>query len=151
MDDRIEALEERLAEAHTVIQRLEEKVRNVEEQEDIESAKFVFQPPLSMHYKGLGTHTGGVGETLRSEELSRVLSRIVDIGLRGGWAEFEDKPVPIPQGAHLQASQNNSRARSDPPVLSEASSQSARSASSSARSNSSMKQSSEEPVSSPHK
>ena len=44
MDDRIEALEERLAEAHTVIQRLEEKVRSVEEQEDIESAKFVFQP-----------------------------------------------------------------------------------------------------------
>lgn len=56
MDDRIEALEERLAKADTVIQQLEEKVRSVEEQEDVESAKFVFHPHLSTHYKDLGTH-----------------------------------------------------------------------------------------------
>ena len=154
VDDRIEALEERLEKAHTTIQRLEEKVRSVEEQEDIESARFVFQPHLSAHYKRVGNSHPGAGGTFRSEELSRVLSRIVDIGLRGGWAEFEDKPVPIPQGAHLQGSQFNSRARSDAPVLSETSSRSARSASSSASTNCDApieQQSSEEPVSSPHK
>ena len=55
VDDRIEVLEERLAKAHTMIQQLEEKIQSVEEQEDIESAKFVF-PALSLYYKDLGTH-----------------------------------------------------------------------------------------------
>lgn len=41
VDDRIEDLEERLVKAHAMIRRLEEKVRSVEEQEDIESAKCV--------------------------------------------------------------------------------------------------------------
>jgi len=44
VDDRIEDLEERLTKAHAIIRRLEEKVQNVEEQEDIESAKFVSHP-----------------------------------------------------------------------------------------------------------
>jgi hypothetical protein len=35
----------------------------------------------------------------RNEELSRVLLRVVDIGLRGGWAEFEEHPIQLP---HLQ-------------------------------------------------
>jgi hypothetical protein len=35
----------------------------------------------------------------RNEELSRILLRVVDIGLRGGWAEFEDHPIQLP---HLQ-------------------------------------------------
>jgi hypothetical protein len=35
----------------------------------------------------------------RNEELSRVLLRVVDIGLRGGWAEFENHPIQLP---HLQ-------------------------------------------------
>ncbi|KAG6889161.1 hypothetical protein C0995_003339 [Termitomyces sp. Mi166 len=33
----------------------------------------------------------------RNDELSRVLQRIVEIGLRGGWAEFEEKPLQIPR------------------------------------------------------
>jgi uncharacterized coiled-coil protein SlyX len=130
VDDRIEDLEEQLAKAHAIIQRLEEKVRNVEEQEDIESARFVFQP-LYLFIDTLGLITGGPF-TSRNQEISRILARIVDIGLRGGWAEFEDKPVPIPQGAPLQSSQHTSRVSSDAPVTKEISSHSALSSSASA-------------------
>ncbi|KAH8824450.1 optic atrophy 3 protein-domain-containing protein [Flagelloscypha sp. PMI_526] len=38
-----------------------------------------------------------VVETRRkNDELGRVLQRVVDIGLRGGWAEFEEKPLQLP-------------------------------------------------------
>jgi hypothetical protein len=109
------------------------------------------------HLPNFGTHLAGAREPLflapRSEELSRILSRIVDIGLRGGWAEFEDNPVPIPQGAHLQGSQHISRARSDASVIAETDSHSARSTSSSASPNldAPIEQSSEQLVSDPHK
>ncbi|KAG6872711.1 hypothetical protein C0993_001976 [Termitomyces sp. T159_Od127] len=33
----------------------------------------------------------------RNDELSRILQRIVEIGLRGGWAEFEGTPLQIPR------------------------------------------------------
>ncbi|TDL18526.1 OPA3-domain-containing protein [Rickenella mellea] len=36
-------------------------------------------------------------EKERSDELSRILERVVEIGLRGGWAEFEDTPLKIPR------------------------------------------------------
>ena len=61
VDDRIEVLEEQLAKAHTIIQRLEEKIQSVEEQEDVESAKFVF-PALSIYsitLQRLGNSPGG--------------------------------------------------------------------------------------------
>ncbi|KAL0071206.1 hypothetical protein AAF712_001772 [Marasmius tenuissimus] len=32
----------------------------------------------------------------RNDELSRILQRMVEIGLRGGWAEFEETPLQIP-------------------------------------------------------
>jgi hypothetical protein len=32
----------------------------------------------------------------RHEELARILERLVEIGLRGGWAEFEGSPVQLP-------------------------------------------------------
>ncbi|KAJ3476498.1 hypothetical protein NLI96_g11116 [Meripilus lineatus] len=35
-------------------------------------------------------------EKLRNDELTRILERVVEIGLRGGWAEFEDTPLPLP-------------------------------------------------------
>jgi optic atrophy 3 protein len=119
VDDRIEDLEERLAKAHAIIQRLEEKIIIVAEQEDIESAKFVPWPI----YLSLDLRVGLFAP--RNQELSKVLTRIVDIGLRGGWAEFEDKPVSIPQGAHLQGSSHTSRVSPGAPVTNEASSRSA--------------------------
>ncbi|TRM57811.1 OPA3-domain-containing protein [Schizophyllum amplum] len=33
----------------------------------------------------------------RNEELSRVLQRVVEIGLRGGWAEWEGTPIQLPR------------------------------------------------------
>jgi hypothetical protein len=32
----------------------------------------------------------------RNDELSRILEHVVEIGLRGGWAEFEGSPVQLP-------------------------------------------------------
>ncbi|KIY71299.1 OPA3-domain-containing protein [Cylindrobasidium torrendii FP15055 ss-10] len=32
----------------------------------------------------------------RNDEMHRILQRIVDIGLRGGWAEFEKSPLQLP-------------------------------------------------------
>ncbi|PAV23386.1 OPA3-domain-containing [Pyrrhoderma noxium] len=36
-------------------------------------------------------------ERERNDELNKVLGRIVDVGLRGGWAELEDTPLRIPR------------------------------------------------------
>ncbi|OBZ75957.1 OPA3-like protein, partial [Grifola frondosa] len=36
-------------------------------------------------------------ERQRNDELARILERVVEIGLRGGWAEFEDTPMPLPR------------------------------------------------------
>jgi hypothetical protein len=36
-------------------------------------------------------------EKQRNQELSRILERVVEIGLRGGWTEFESTPLPIPR------------------------------------------------------
>ena len=33
----------------------------------------------------------------RHDELQRILQRVVEIGLRGGWAEFEGTPLPLPR------------------------------------------------------
>ncbi|KAI6027173.1 optic atrophy 3 protein-domain-containing protein [Pisolithus marmoratus] len=37
------------------------------------------------------------GERERNDELQRVMERVVEIGLRGGWVEFEDTPLKIPK------------------------------------------------------
>ncbi|KDQ59828.1 hypothetical protein JAAARDRAFT_33401 [Jaapia argillacea MUCL 33604] len=36
-------------------------------------------------------------EKAKNDELTRILERVVEIGLRGGWAEFEDTPLAIPR------------------------------------------------------
>ena len=33
----------------------------------------------------------------RNDELARILERVVEIGLRGGWAEFQDTPLLLPR------------------------------------------------------
>ena len=33
----------------------------------------------------------------RNNELTRILERVVSIGLRGGWAELEDTPLALPR------------------------------------------------------
>ncbi|EJD06200.1 OPA3-domain-containing protein [Fomitiporia mediterranea MF3/22] len=50
----------------------------------------------------------------RNEELTRVLNRIVDVGLRGGWAEFEDTSLRIPSNSITTPSpQSSSSSRDD--------------------------------------
>lgn len=50
-------------------------------------------------------------ERKTNAELSRILQRIVEIGMRGGWAEFEGTPLQIPRiqlaPHHLPASDEN--------------------------------------------
>ncbi|KAI5118286.1 hypothetical protein M0805_003241 [Coniferiporia weirii] len=36
-------------------------------------------------------------EKERNDELNKVLGRMIDVGLRGGWAELEDTPLRLPQ------------------------------------------------------
>ncbi|KAI0628821.1 OPA3-domain-containing protein [Trametes polyzona] len=36
-------------------------------------------------------------QSMRHDELARILQRVVEIGLRGGWAEFEGTPLPLPR------------------------------------------------------
>ncbi|KAG6327385.1 hypothetical protein ID866_11704 [Astraeus odoratus] len=37
------------------------------------------------------------GERTRNDELARIVERMVEIGLRGGWAEFEGTPLQVPR------------------------------------------------------
>ena len=34
---------------------------------------------------------------IRNDELARILERVVEIGLRGGWTEFESTPLQLPR------------------------------------------------------
>ncbi|KAI0781527.1 OPA3-domain-containing protein [Trametes elegans] len=36
-------------------------------------------------------------QAIRQDELARILQRVVEIGLRGGWAEFEGTPLQLPR------------------------------------------------------
>ncbi|KAF9480908.1 OPA3-domain-containing protein [Pholiota conissans] len=36
-------------------------------------------------------------ERQRNDELGKILERVVEIGLRGGWAEFQDTPLQLPR------------------------------------------------------
>jgi len=36
-------------------------------------------------------------EKQRNDELARILERVVEIGLRGGWAEFQSTPLQLPR------------------------------------------------------
>ena len=55
----------------------------------------------------------------RNEKLSRILEQVVEIGLRGGWGEFQDTPLQIPRirlPPHLGSSSSISPAIQNPPL-----------------------------------
>ncbi|KAL5528906.1 hypothetical protein ACEPAG_4880 [Sanghuangporus baumii] len=54
-------------------------------------------------------------ERERNDELTRVLNRIVDIGLRGGWAQLEDTPLRFVKPNREQDSSPSREALSSPP------------------------------------
>ncbi|KAL7282893.1 hypothetical protein ACG7TL_002308 [Trametes sanguinea] len=47
-------------------------------------------------------------EAMRHDELARILQRVVEIGLRGGWAEFQDTPLPLPRIELVKTSSSSS-------------------------------------------
>ncbi|KAG6816498.1 hypothetical protein H0H87_005580 [Tephrocybe sp. NHM501043] len=51
----------------------------------------------------------------KNDELSRILQRVVEIGLRGGWAEFEDTPLQIPR-IQLAITPNSDKSSRHTPV-----------------------------------
>ncbi|KAJ7647829.1 OPA3-domain-containing protein [Roridomyces roridus] len=75
----------------------------------------------------LGTKIGGLTEQVsalvadmeehkrdvetRNDELARIMQRIVDFGLSGGWAEFEGTPLQLP---HIELVPPQSDSRIDP-------------------------------------
>lgn len=58
-------------------------------------------------------------EKRRNDELARVLERIVEIGLRGNWVEFQDTPLKIPlvqlapSSHHIKAAAPREETRDD--------------------------------------
>jgi len=63
----------------------------------------------------------------RNDELTRILTRVVEIGLRGGWAEFEGTPLILPKiqlaPTHHPLSMVDSRSDGQQPSTSTSSSQ----------------------------
>ncbi|EMD34279.1 hypothetical protein CERSUDRAFT_117160 [Gelatoporia subvermispora B] len=53
-------------------------------------------------------------ERQRNEELTRIMERIVEFGLRGGWAEFEGTPLALPR-IQLALSHSESSSQTPPP------------------------------------
>lgn len=62
----------------------------------------------------------------RNDELGKILERVVGIGLRGGWAEFEETPLMLPRvqlvppiahssSVDAEAEGSSTRAASDSP------------------------------------
>lgn len=49
----------------------------------------------------------------RNDELNRVLNRIVDVGLRGGWAQLEETPLRIPKVGVVSPPSEEDSSRSD--------------------------------------
>jgi hypothetical protein len=85
VDDQLEELGERMGELTTRVDALS---ANLEERWGLEEERYV-RPSSLLLKRGLI-----VG--YRNIELTRILERIVDIGLRGGWAEFEENPIQLP-------------------------------------------------------
>ncbi|KAF9533690.1 optic atrophy 3 protein-domain-containing protein [Crepidotus variabilis] len=74
--DSIETLLERVVSLEGRLGKVLEKVQQLEEGSDGEE--------------------GWEGVRRRNDELERVLQRVVEIGLRGGWAEFKNHPIEFP-------------------------------------------------------
>lgn len=76
---------------------------------------WIFQTECSIFIYNLSFSFGII---TRNEKLSRVLEQVVEIGLRGGWGEFQDTPLRIPRiqlPPHLGSSSSTSPVQ-DPPL-----------------------------------
>ncbi|KAF7791048.1 hypothetical protein EIP86_002008 [Pleurotus ostreatoroseus] len=65
-------------------------------------------------------------EKQKNDELARILERVVEIGLRGGWAEFEETPLALPRIQLTPRRPDDQPASADPQTDSQTSSPSAK-------------------------
>ncbi len=85
MNDKLDELGTQVTELKTRMNVLADQL----EQRDLEQQlKCVRAIPVSIHV---------ANRRYRNDELTRILERVVEIGLRGGWAEFEDTPLQFPR------------------------------------------------------
>jgi hypothetical protein len=87
VDDQLETL---AASVQQLVQRVEMVSSRLDESWDYEQQKWVMVACNALNI-------GYWFKRFRNEELARVLTRIVDVGLRGGWAQFEDNPIQLPR------------------------------------------------------
>ena len=87
MDDQLDELKQSV---ESLNKRLDTMTRQYEERMTEESMRCVSQ--------AISARASSCSLPLwhRHDELARIVQRVVEIGLRGGWAEFEGTPVPLP-------------------------------------------------------
>lgn len=99
VDDQLEDLGGRLTELNT---RVDSLVGKWDSERDFEKQRCVFRCWSRRVALFHGRHTRYVRRADpvmlydRNDELQRILERVVEIGLRGGWAEFEGNPIQLP-------------------------------------------------------
>jgi optic atrophy 3 protein len=106
VDDQLESLSNGLSELKT---RVDAYVAQAEETAEFERQKCVFCIKIPFPSE-LTDRT-----TDRHEELSRILERVVEIGLRGGWAEFEQDPIKFPRTSLTHPPPRDPPSQSGPP------------------------------------
>lgn len=89
VDDKLEDLSARIQELSS---RVDQSFVGVEERLEYEKQRCrIFDYTLRVLVTQLNAGK------IRNDELERILERVVEIGLRGGWAEFEGTPLTLPR------------------------------------------------------
>jgi optic atrophy 3 protein len=88
VNDKLEDLSTRI---HELSSRLDQSSAGIEERLEYERQRYRIFDPL------LFVPVDRILPKFRNDELGRILERIVEIGLRGGWAEFEETPLMLPR------------------------------------------------------
>nr|VWP01445.1 Eukaryotic translation initiation factor 3 subunit G (eIF3g) (Eukaryotic translation initiation factor 3 RNA-binding subunit) (eIF-3 RNA-binding subunit) (Translation initiation factor eIF3 p33 subunit homolog) (eIF3 p33 homolog) [Ganoderma boninense] len=94
VDDQLDELKSSVEGLNT---RLDALARQQEERLAEESMRYVLHFSYVPIYAPASCSNSIDMWTLRHDELARILQRVVEIGLRGGWAEFEGTPLPLPR------------------------------------------------------
>jgi optic atrophy 3 protein len=112
VDDKLEALDESVKELNM---RLGSLSASMQEQLEAERKRCVCA--VTTHYTFLAFEKTDAS-VYRSTDLARILERVVEIGLHGGWSELEQTPLRLPR-IDLSSSLNSSSSESESSSLSE--------------------------------
>lgn len=103
VDDRIEVLQ---GQVQGLTDRVDSLASDLNEKWEEEKARYV---------QDYNTHYLVYLYSIRNDELTRILERVVEIGLRGGWAEFEGTPLQLPRiELHRPHEQSDSTPKPEP-------------------------------------